>query len=382
MGRRNRRNSFSDKTDEETRKAVDQWARQLAKTCNIKGDDAGRFRGVANVGRLETNADVSCARWAPAGRVRCRGKVERRLADCVLIKTSTGTSWQFASDCHASSTSADDGSIALCRGGEDLGKAGLWEAKAARWRRTVLINGCEVHALEDAADDDDGCDGLRTLWPAALACSRLLEDGVVDVRDKTIVELGAGCCVPAVAAAILGASSVVATEMQASMAQLGENLLANGQTRINARCLDWREPLPQDLIGDLILACDCTYNAALHEPLLQTLVSLFARQRHAKALIVSDEASTPNAARTLAKFQKACVEHGLVIGEIPDGAWRRRSPQTIRAFMVVPQPPPSPKSALIPPGSPPRATKKHVSWADGGGGASKKIGRRRKKGGK
>ena len=84
----------------------------------------------------------------------------------------------------------------------------------------------------------------------------------------------------------------------------------------------------------------------------------------------------------VAKFQKACVEHGLVIGEIPDGAWRRRSPQTIRAFMVVPQPPPSPKSALIPPGSPPRATKKHVSWADGGGGASKKTGRRRKKGGK
>ena len=296
MGRRNRRNSFSGKTDEETRKAVDQWARGLAKACNIKGDDAGRFRGVANVGRLETNADVSCARWTPAGRVRCRGKVERRLADCVLMKTNNGTAWAFASDCHASSTSADDGSIALCRGGEDLGKAGLWEAKAARWRRTVLINGCEVHALEDAADDDDGCDGLRTLWPAALACARLLEDGVVDVQNKAILELGAGCCVPAVAAAILGASSVVATEMQPSMAQLGENLLANGQTRISARCLDWREPLPADLIGDLILACDCTYNASLHAPLLQTLVSLFARQRHARALIVSDEASTPRLA--------------------------------------------------------------------------------------
>ena len=169
------------------------------KTCSIKGDDAGG-RGVANVGRLETNADVSCARWTPAGRVAAAAKRGASPTD------ADQTAWYgvaFASG-HASSTSADDGSIALCRGGEDLGKAGLWEAKAARWRRTVLINGCEVHALEDAADDDDGCDGLRTLWPAALACSRLLEDGVVDVRDKAILELGGGCCVPAVAAAILG----------------------------------------------------------------------------------------------------------------------------------------------------------------------------------
>ena len=86
MGRRNRRNSFSGKTDEETRKAVDQWARVLAKACNIKGDDAGRFRGVANVGRLETNADVSCARWTPAGRALPRQSREA-LADCVRVKT-------------------------------------------------------------------------------------------------------------------------------------------------------------------------------------------------------------------------------------------------------------------------------------------------------
>ena len=74
MGRRNRRNSFSGKTDEETRKAVDQWARGLAKACNIKGDDAGRFRGVANVGRLETNADMSCARWTRRGACAAAAK--------------------------------------------------------------------------------------------------------------------------------------------------------------------------------------------------------------------------------------------------------------------------------------------------------------------
>ena len=84
------------------------------------------------------------------------------------------------------------------------------------------------------------------------------------------------------------------------------------------------EPLPSRLIGDLILACDCTYNAALHEPLLQTLVSLFARQRNAKAWDAPDEAWNADAARTLAKFQKSLAGHGLVIGEIPDGAWRRR----------------------------------------------------------
>ena len=361
MGRRNRKNSFSGKTDEEARKATDQWARTLAKTCGLSGEDAGRARAVALVGRLETDMEVSCARWTQSGRVRCRGQVRRRLADCVLVQTGTGSRWAFASDCHGSSTHADDGSVALCRGGEDLRHAGLWEPKAARWRRTVLVRGTEVHALEDAADDD-GCDGLRTLWPAALACTRLLETYVVDVSNKHVVELGAGCCVPSVSAAVLGAASVVATEMAASLAQLGENLLANANTRTAARCLDWREPLPAEVVTDLVIACDCTYNAALHAPLLQTLVALFARRRGAKALIVSDEASTPNARRTLAAFQRACRDHGLVVGEIPPGIWRRRSAATVRAFMVVPTPT-KPKPALVPPGSPPRVTKKHVSWA-------------------
>ena len=131
---------------------------------------------------------------------------------------------------------------------------------------------------------------------------------------------------PAVAAAILGASSVVATEMQASMAQLGENLLANGHTRISARCLDWREPLPADLIGDLILACDCTYNASLHAPLVAN-AGVIVRKTTPRQGLNSVRRGVDAERRAHAReIPEACVENGLVIGEIPDGAWRRWSP--------------------------------------------------------
>ena len=191
---------------------------------------------------------------------------------------------------------------------------------SAGWRRTVLINGCEVHALEDAADDDDGCDGLRTLWPAALACSRLLGPRRRCPRQSHPKPARGAACPPSRHPGRVVSSS---DGDAVTMAQLGENLLANGQTRISARCLTG-EPLPADLIGDLILACDCTYNASLHAPLLQTLVALFARQRHAKALIASTRRPRRTPRARWPSFS-LCGERPRHRRD-PDGAWRRRSP--------------------------------------------------------
>ena len=83
----------------------------------------------------------------------------------------------------------------------------------------------------------------------------------------------------------------------------------------------------------------------LHGPLLTTIAALLRRQpqdsrrergRKPRALVVSDESSTPAAGRTLAAFLAAASrDHGLAASEVPHGPWRAGTSRTVRAFFLV-----------------------------------------------
>ena len=316
---------------------------------------------LSRASRFRRGTSVSVSRWSPrdGSRSRWLGVVRAVDGDCVLVEAlsgGAGSQWRFASDLCACETVADDGSIALCRGGLDLLRCGAYEALPDLWRRTVLVRGVEVHALEDVPDDPESTDGPRTLWPAAVAAARLLEGVADQIRGASFVELGAGSGLPSVAAVVLGAAAVVATEQPNAVAFLEWNCLANAHLgapkAVNVEALDWFAPatIPPGLAPRVVLASDCTYNVQLHDALLGTIAALLARTPpdggKAFALVVSDEASTPNAGRTLRAFVDAArARFALDADEVdpvhahegnnaPPPHWRTRTPPTVRAFRL------------------------------------------------
>ena len=313
----------------------------LARGSGVPAETARRVVGLAD-GRLAPKMSVSVARWSPADGARSRalGRVAALRGDAALVEIGGRTQWRFGSDCSACATVADDGSVALCRGGDDLRRCGAYEPTVDCWRRAVLVRGVEICALEDVADDPASTDGPKTLWPAAVAAARALEALGAELAGQAFLELGAGSGLPSVAAAVLGARPVVATEQPNAVAFLATNVLANRAVaaagRVAVEALDWFGACPASLAPRVVVASDCTYNVALHAALLGTLAALLGRAVGAFALVVSDEASTPNAAATLRAFVDAAqATYALDVAELPaDGAWRARSPDTVRAFRL------------------------------------------------
>ena len=309
----------------------------LARTAGLGAAAAARVASLGDgTARLAVGGLVSAAWWDfGGGRRRTHGVAARVGATAVLVADAAGgaTRWHFADDVTASETRVDDGAVARCRGGGDLSASGAYEPGVGRWRRyAVARNGVAIYALEDVPDDAESTDGPRTLWPSALACCRLLGD--LGVRGRRVLELGAGSGLPAHAASVLGAVSVCASEQASGLAFLAENALANG-ARVDVLDLGWGAPVPAALAPDVVLASDCTYNTALHAPLLDTLAALLRRTPGAAAYVVSDEASTPAAGRTLAAFVASARERRLAVDELAvDDPY---APATIRAFRLTPR---------------------------------------------
>ncbi|XP_006030112.1 protein-lysine methyltransferase METTL21C [Alligator sinensis] len=120
------------------------------------------------------------------------------------------------------------------------------------------------------------------VWPGALALSQYLESHQheINLRDKKVLEIGAGTGLVSIVASILGAY-VTATDLPEVLENLNFNISKNTQNlnvhKPEVRKLVWGEDLNEDFPRstyhyDLILASDVVYHHAALEPLLTTMV--------------------------------------------------------------------------------------------------------------
>mmetsp|Transcript_9391 Transcript_9391/g.13926 ORF Transcript_9391/g.13926 Transcript_9391/m.13926 type:complete len:291 (-) Transcript_9391:791-1663(-) len=132
----------------------------------------------------------------------------------------------------------------------------------------------ETSRIMDAAKNDEEKDALvgygtgATCWPASLVLCKYLErsDIINAIGSKrTVIELGGGTGMVSLAAALLGAETVVCTDGSEDVVRLAEYNIAqhmhlivegNANSDISTCCYRWGESvvLPS---ADLILVSDC-----------------------------------------------------------------------------------------------------------------------------
>jgi predicted nicotinamide N-methyase len=147
--------------------------------------------------------------------------------------------------------------------------------------------------------------GLQ-IWDGAILLSRYIEyyyGTILSNRlyGQHILELGSGCGIVGMTAAILGATSVTVTDLPELIPFLQSNVNINVETIqkarddqllftnhnntefITCRSLDWTEPIPSDITQTtytLILIADCIWIESLVTPLFATLKELTNPSNH------------------------------------------------------------------------------------------------------
>ena len=143
-----------------------------------------------------------------------------------------------------------------------------------------LLNPSDAHGRTGNGDNGLVASTALCVWPCsrALAAALLEPPHVVDCRGLAVLELGAGCALPGLAAWRAGASVVWLTELPENVAQLREIAQRNGSpTTVRVEALDWTQPLPREVAQtrfDLVLGADLVFWPALFDSLLSVLEAL------------------------------------------------------------------------------------------------------------
>ena len=110
------------------------------------------------------------------------------------------------------------------------------------------------------------------LWPPAAAMARVVYRADWPL-GATVLEVGCGIGVPALAAAARGWSVTASDSQPAAVTLAVANAALNG-LEIEGLVLNWRHPL--DRTFDVILGCEVIYDERLHAPLLALITHMLA----------------------------------------------------------------------------------------------------------
>ena len=145
------------------------------------------------------------------------------------------------------------------------------EESEASWARTVVAENLSLLLQPSVA----------AVWGISALVARHLAAHPQLVRRKSVLELGAGAALPSLAAAALGAATVLATDCDAAgCAAASRAAAANGlEAVLCVASLDWFSPESRAAVrqSEVVLACDCNYYVKAVEPLFETCAACVAR---------------------------------------------------------------------------------------------------------
>lgn len=107
-----------------------------------------------------------------------------------------------------------------------------------------------------------------TVWPAAIVLMKYLEKNPELIKNKNIVDLGAGTGVTSVASAILGAKTVICTDGEENVVELARENINHASdeiaslssplsTKIRVKKYWWGDGSMKDDDCDVVLVADC-----------------------------------------------------------------------------------------------------------------------------
>ena len=279
--------------DEEEKEEEEEGRRNRRRT---KNDDAnGRFRSAIEQLTKHVEEDEVYGEEAEVA------EAERILSEA-LAKVSLTTNIDDDEEEIEKETSSSSSVQKLLR--QSLEAIETHRKRKKNVKTYAMKNGrVEVSILETKLSNGVG----GKLWKAALLLAEQLDDKgeegepkddddddddgvIIDVKDKTVLELGAGVGLVGFAAAKLGAKEVVLSDFEAPLLEaLTESVERNGSEKTTkVRWLDWRadgasntektEPpdaflaLEKEDTYDIILGSDCLYESH-HATLLPKVIN-------------------------------------------------------------------------------------------------------------
>jgi predicted nicotinamide N-methyase len=126
---------------------------------------------------------------------------------------------------------------------------------------------------EDSFDEDEFLPYWAELWASGIALAEVVS--TLEVRDRRVVELGAGLGLPSLAAALQGAHVLATDWADDAVALLRANAKRNS-IKLRVKCVRWDEPAPlvREAPWDVVLGADLLYEERNAMQLLELLPQL------------------------------------------------------------------------------------------------------------
>ncbi|MFT3979668.1 MAG: methyltransferase [Ferruginibacter sp.] len=115
------------------------------------------------------------------------------------------------------------------------------------------------------------------LWPSSLALCHYLEQHPFLIRNKTIMEIGAGLGLPSLLAAYYAAKVICTDNEPEAVRTVQQSVLLNGLQNIECREFDWRYAGSLEA-SDVILLSDINYNPSDFPLVMSLLKAMLAKQ--------------------------------------------------------------------------------------------------------